>query len=176
MFKDNEQRKKQIEWIKNHKILSSVLGLSVFLLILIGVNSGGSTPSEQAVPGGQQQNKYAFDVPSLIGKNIDEIRVILGTPVDKEMEPTTLQLEMGTKEWSNSFNKDNEELLITYHPVERTVIDFFISKNGKVGSSEDKEELLRVGNLKENNSKYEIEFVKNLRDSSTFTGVKITPN
>ncbi|MCX6803030.1 MAG: hypothetical protein NTY48_00490, partial [Candidatus Diapherotrites archaeon] len=70
-----------------------------------------STTAEQSAP----VPKYKFDVPALVGKSIEEIRGILGEPVDKEFaEPTKDQLSLGTKLWDNTFTKDDRSLLVTF--------------------------------------------------------------
>lgn len=167
LFKGNSSRKK----------VGIVFGIATFVFLsLSGATSSKEPQQSAATQPAQKVNQYVFDVPSLIGKNIDEIRTVLGIPVDKDLtEPTALQLEMGTKEWNNTFKKDGVELLVTYRTTDRKVVDFFISQNGKFNSTKDKESLLGQGNLNEKDSKYRIEFVKMLKDPSSFTGVKITP-
>lgn len=125
----------------------------------------------------EEAKRPIFDIPSLIGKNIDEIRTALGSPADKEMtEPNQAQLQLGTKEWDNTFEKDNKELLVTFNVKERTVIDFFISTDDPSGQTKDKTHLLELGNLSTSSNTYKIEYVKTIKDPSQFTGVKIIPN
>ena len=109
-----------------------------------------------------------FDIPSLIGKSIDEIREIVGKPQDKEPEPTMLQLQIGIDEWSNVFTKDGEELLVTFNPRTRQVIDFFLGGEGKTL-------LMQQGNLADGTPAYRIEPVKQIRNPSKITGIKIVP-
>ncbi len=108
--------------------------------------------------------QFVFDVPSLVGKNIDEVRQVLG-------QPTEAQKSLGGfNEWDNTFKKDNEELLVTFNYQTRKIIDFFIST-----TNQDKNRLLQIGNLKENSPDYKIEYVKAIKDPSKITGVKIIP-
>lgn len=114
---------------------------------------------------------YIFDIPALLGKNIDEIRKILGQPLDNHMtEPTAEQSKLmgGSGEWDNPYKKDDQELLITFNFKTRKVIDYFLS-------GDDKTKLLKVGNLKETDPRYTIEPVKELKNPSAITGVKIVP-
>jgi len=115
--------------------------------------------------------EYVFDVPSLVGKNIDEARSILGEPTDNDKEPTALQSQMGVDEWQNTFEKEGRMLLVTYNPSTRKITDFFLEKS----DTDTKDKLLEVGNLIEQDSRYKVELVKAIRNPSEFTGVKILP-
>lgn len=117
--------------------------------------------------------QYVFDIPTLLGKDVDRVKNALGEPLGKE--PSQQQLSLGIKEWSLTFKNNNQELLVTYNPNTRKVIDFFISTDDPSGKTKDKLHLLEIGNLIENDSRYKIEFVKTITDSSSFTGVKIIP-
>jgi hypothetical protein len=109
-----------------------------------------------------------FDIASLVGKPVDEIREILGKPQDKEPEPTELQLQIGFDEWSNVFTKDGQELLVTFNPRTRQVIDFFLAGENKII-------LIQQGNLVEATLAYTIEPVNAIRNPSEITGIKIIP-
>ena len=61
--------------------------------------------------------KAIFYVPSLMGKNLEEIRKELGTPIDKEIEPSNLQKKMKVDFWDNTFEKAGNTLLITFNPI-----------------------------------------------------------
>jgi hypothetical protein len=77
----------------------------------------------------QETIPVVFDLEKLYGKNIDEIRSILGNPIDgNHIEPTKQQINLGMAEdgWDNTFEKDGYDLLITYDVSTRNVIDFFI--------------------------------------------------
>lgn len=131
-------------------------------------------PKQQIVKEKQQIiPKYVFDVPSLVGKNIDEVKAVLGSPADKE--PTQQQMSLGIDEWSLTFKKDGKELLVTYNPKTKKIIDFFISTDDPSGKTKDRNHLMELGNLKETDPKYKLEFVKAIKDSSTYTGVKVIP-
>jgi hypothetical protein len=119
---------------------------------------------------------YTFDVPSLVGKNIDEIRTVLGKPKDGELtEPNQAQLDLGVDEWDNTFEKNGKELLVTYKVKSRKVVDFFISTDDSSGKTKDETHLLEMGNLKENDSRYTIKFVEAINKPGEYTGVTATP-
>ena len=156
--------------------LSLILtGGFILFIILAGVTTPKTDkPSAEqtattAPPTATPAPSYSFDVPSLIGKNVDEIRQVLGAPIDQDLaEPSAEQRNLGVDEWDNSFRKDGHEILVTFNPNTRKVIDYFLS-----GDVRDK--LLEIGNLKSSDSKYNIESVKSFKDSSAITGIKITP-
>jgi len=161
-----------------------ITGLTAILIaaMFIGCGSGTTTTtkspsaSPKATPRTQvstiaspkEPAPIIFDIPSLVGKSIDEIREILGKPQDKEPEPTELQLQIGIDEWSNVFSKDGQELVVTFNPRTRRVTDFFL-----VG--EDETILMQLGNLAKGTPAYRIEPVKQIRNPSKITGIKIIP-
>jgi hypothetical protein len=132
-----------------------------------------TTQSESHLQGAhpRMEIKVLFDIPSLLGKSINEIRSILGEPADNQKEPTDLQLQTGFDEWSNVFvhqSQSQEELLVTFDPRTRVVKDFFIGGN-------DRNLLVQQANLSEENSAYRIEIVKAFGTPTEITGIKIVP-
>ena len=119
--------------------------------------------------------KMVFDVPSLIGKNIDEIRQVIGMPSDGEqIEPTKQQMKMSFEYWDNSFEKDGKTLLITFNPQNRKVKEFFISTNDPSGATEDYSDLLLICNVTKNSPEYRVEPVPSISNNKQFTGIIIT--
>jgi len=116
---------------------------------------------------------YVFDMPTLIDKDLEELETILGEP--RGLNPTEQQISLGIKEWEKVFIKDGKELLVTYKILNNEIIDFFISTDNPSGITQDKEHLLELGNLKENDEKYSLEFVKAIKNPSYFTGIKVIP-
>jgi hypothetical protein len=151
--------------------------LLIIFLGLIGKNAPSEQPKSQTEVKEQKETKLAFvfDVPSLVGKNVDEIKKDLNSYKKKPLEPTSDQIKLGVKEWEVEFEKDGKSLLVTYDIATKRIKDFFISSDDPSGKTKDKSHLLELGNLKENDSRYKIEFVKTLKDPSSFTGVKIIP-
>lgn len=160
----------------------------VLSFVLIGIlSSFGSQPTtttdtakttpEPAKVVEKTKEATVFDVPALLGKNIDEVRVVLGVPDDKKSgmdEPNAQQLALGTDSWDNTFTKGNDYILVTFDPTTRKVIDYFLSGNGG-DSGENKQHLIEIGNLSESDSKYKIVAVKMLKDPSKITGITVTP-
>lgn len=120
-----------------------------------------ATSSPEPVP---QVPQFTFDVPSLIGKNIDEVKSALGTP-NNFKEPTKQQLAI-TDEWYMEYIKDDNSLLITYDLKTKVVTDFFIEGT-------DKSKVLTTGNLKEKADDYDVRFVNSIKNANEITGVKI---
>jgi len=146
-----------------------------FIAVVVLLTSCGSSNSTELtsaiIP--KATVKAVFDVPSLIGKNIDEIRKVLGKPSDKEIEPTKLQMKMKFDSWDNSFEKNEHTLLVTFNPQNRQVIDFFIGTKDPNGSTSDYSELVQISNVVSDNSKYSVEPVPTLKDNTKYTGIKI---
>ncbi|MEK7143047.1 MAG: hypothetical protein AAB785_02455 [Patescibacteria group bacterium] len=171
---------------KGLKIGLGCCGGSVVLLVVLvvialkGVQTAlkptptpSTTQNTTITPTTTPAPKYIYDIPALIGKNIDEIRAILGEPVDKELtEPTQEQISLGAKEWDNTFKKDDFDLLVTFNISSRKIVDFFVDTSSKYP---DKNKLMEVTNTKENANNYTIESVKELKNSSNITGIKIIP-
>ena len=107
-----------------------------------------------------------FDIPSLVGKSIDEVEKALGAPKNSSV-PNKEQVALGIKEGSEGFEKDGFRVLVTYDIKTKEVLDFFLD-------GEDKGKLLAQGNLQEKSDAYVIDPVENLTDKSKITGVIIT--
>lgn len=163
-----------------------ILIFVVLPVVFIGIvgSIGSSLPKDTTQPtqtvteaptATEQPLQYTFDVPSLMGKTIDEIKIVLQPYMTKSLEPTDAQIKAGVKDWDVGFTKDGKELLVNYDIASKKVNNFFISTDDKSGKTKDKSHLLELGNLKENDSRYTIEFVKVFIDPNSFTGVKITP-
>lgn len=157
------------------KILIKSAQIIASLIILSSCNSSSSTEQTTAKTSITKTDiKTVFDVPSLIGKNIDEVRKILGKPTDKEIDPSKAQLKMDLDSWDNNFEKDGYSLLVTYNPQNRKVIDFFISTKDPSGITSDYSDLLKVCNITNDNTKYTVEPVPTIKDDTKYTGIKIT--
>lgn len=166
------------KWVK-------VVVTGIFVAIIISgvvndskkevVNAPSVAPVAQTKTQNQQTQtvNYAFDIPSLVGKDIDGVEVTLGKP--KDGEPTAQQLRLGVKEWNKTFIKNGKELLVTYTVADRKIVDFFISTDDPSGKTTNTAHLLELGNLKQYTSSYLVDFVKTIKDPGAYTGVKITP-
>ena len=156
--------------------------IAIFIFFGIGILGNliddTETPPATKAPVQQtvKQVSVVFDLEPLYGKNIDEIRTILGNPTDGDgmIEPSGQMLELGTKEWSNTFEKGGRELLVTFNVASREIIDFFISTDDPSGKTKDTSTLAKMLNV-ENSTNYTIEPVKVLVDPSSYTGIKAVP-
>lgn len=145
-----------------------VLTVAVISSCLAALSACQSRDAARTTPA-QPAAEIAFDIPALVGKSIDQIRQVCGAPQDKKPEPGKQQLALGIDEWDNTFSKDGQDLLVTYDPRTRRVIDFFLE-----GS--DEALLMQRGNLVRNSTTYRVEPVRALADPSNITGLKVTPN
>lgn len=154
---------KKKNWFMKHKILTIILALVVFSIFKGAAESGKAArvSENQSIT----EIETVFDIPTLVGKNVDEIIAIIGQPKENSL-PTEEQSKL-TNEWSIEFDKDGQTLLVEYNLKTKVVKDLFIS-------GDNKDELLKIGNLKENNPKYSLEFVKQQTDPTKITGVTIT--
>ena len=154
---------KKKNWFMKHKILTIILALVVFSIFKGAAESGKAARVSENQP--KTEMKTVFDIPSLVGKNADEIISIIGQPRENSL-PTEEQSKL-TSEWSIEFDKEGQILLVEYNLKTKVVKDLFIS-------GDNKEDLLKIGNLKENADNYALNFVKQQNDPTKITGVIIT--
>ncbi|MFZ1735709.1 MAG: hypothetical protein WAU31_02125 [Candidatus Moraniibacteriota bacterium] len=156
------------------KIALTIMTLILFMIIVGVIDSiiNSNTPptsttvatTTPAAPAKEVKN--VFDIPSLLGKNVDGIKKVLGTPTI-DTEPTKKQLSMGITDWEKSYNKDGENLLVSYDAKTRKVKDFFVSGT-------DRNDLLIIGGVKEDAQNYTVSFVKAIVDSTKITGMTVS--
>ena len=187
-----EQKKKKLLKIENneHKKIENItvinkqekpwykkwwaIALFIFigLIIIANISNNSNEPNTSNTETTQNQVAIVFDLEKLYGKNIEEIRSILGNPTDWDyIEPTQQQVSLGTKEWDNTFEKDGYILLVTYNISTRSITDFFLSANNN--DNNNRVMLMQIGNLRDNANNYSIEEVKALSNPSKITGIKI---
>ena len=150
-----------------------IIGFILLLVFLPNTSKNGEKKSQSNNTPQTTTQSYIFDMPILIDKNLEELETILGEP--RGSNPTEQQISLGIKEWEKIFIKDGEELLVTYKISSNKIIDFFISTDDPSGMTQNKKHLLELGNLKENDEKYSLEFVKAIKNPNYFTGIKIIP-
>lgn len=169
--------KEKLPKSKGKKVATGFLCLLIIFIFISIFNTNSIEPKQEQKLTQFQKEKIVvvFDVEALYGKNIDEIRAVLGEPTDGEYtNPTAQQLALGTKEWSNSFKKDKYELLVTYDVASKKVIDFFVETDDPSGATKDTKKLEKILNV-ENSTNFTIEPVKALKDPSVYTGIKVVP-
>lgn len=101
--------------------------------------------------GKQKSYEGTFDVPSFIGKNIDEVRRILGKPLENPPDPLKPQKIL----FQNLYNKEGQTLLIYFDSNTRKIESFHIVSS--IGYDSVKT-VLKIGNLDfKNTNEYWIE-------------------
>jgi len=108
---------------------------------------------------------FTYDIPALIGKNIDQADKELGVTIGSTPEPPNNQSEPGGTKWHRIYMEDKHALIINFNAFTREVISYVLE-------GDNKETLLEVGNLSENDAKYKIE---QLNDEIGMLGIKIIP-
>jgi hypothetical protein len=115
-----------------------------------------------------------FDVPSLIGLNISQVKAKLGAPSEFD-DPAKMPATAIITELNMSWEKQGRNLLATYQPSNGRVVDFFIATNDATGATPDVTDIYPIGNLSEGDSRYSLKPVQ-AGNSGKFTGIIITPN
>jgi len=130
-----------------------VIAIAVVIILIVGVlffSQKNETPN----------SVFIYDIPALIGKNIDQADKELPVVINKESESSS-----GGAERHRIYMIDKQILIISFNFNTREVIDFVLD-------GDNKEKLLEAGNLKENDAKYKVE---QLDDEIGMLGIKITP-
>ena len=119
--------------------------------------------------GGSSDDGPAFDVPALLGKNIDEVTTILGAPsAESKSESGAPQ-----RVWS----KDDKTLTVTWKPSSKRVLDLTLIARADENAlrDEDKAKLLPVGQLLENDARYSLEWIEAKERPLFYVGARVVP-
>lgn len=160
-----EELKKEVEeynnrpWYKKHPVATGLLvmmGAGLVLTTFVSRFSDGVSGTNQSE---NREIKQVFDVPSLVGKSLDEIKRTMGAPVEVT-QPTKLQLQHGTAgEEYIAWEKDGIRLTVFYEYKTKKINDFFV-RPSSAGGTRDKALLLGSGGLKEDDPRYTVKFVE----------------
>jgi len=118
---------------------------------------------------GARDDGPAFDVPALLGKNIDEVSAILGAPsADNPNESGAPQ-----RVW----DKGGKTLTVTWKPSSKRVVDFALIARADENalSEEEKAKLLSVGQLPENDARYSLEWIEAKERPLFYVGARVVP-
>jgi hypothetical protein len=115
------------------------------------------------------QQAPIFDLPKLAGKNIIQIKKILGKP-KSETKPTKLQISVGVT-GDLDYKKNGFNLDVQYDAKTNEVVDYFISSENPKA---DYKIYIKACNLL-NPGKYTLKPVPLIKDPNLYTGVIITP-
>lgn len=116
--------------------------------------------------------KAVFDIPSLVGKDLKQLREILGTP-SYDKEPTAQQVAI-IDTWEKTWTREGYDLMVTYNIKNKKVVDLFLGADTDATYAifENTNNILKVGNLQSNATEYSVEFVKVIKGSG-YTGAII---
>ncbi len=125
---------------------------------------------QQAVAEVPPQPKPSFDIPSLFGKNITQIRAALGGKPKDAATPSKSELQAANYEWDETYQNGDISLDVTYDYKTLAVKNFFITSTDAVA---DKSVLGIAGNFNIAGADYRVKFVPEINDASKFTGAFI---
>jgi hypothetical protein len=123
--------------------------------------------------GKRQGSSPAFDVPSLLGKDMDQVKASLSTPATTATRGSAESAETG----SQAFRRDDQILTVTYKKSNKRITSFQIGTEGDslVLKEDKKNELLDLGRLKADDPRYSLEFVEAAAKPFSYIGVKVIP-
>lgn len=168
------------------KILTILLVLIIVIaLIMAGIyfarnyfHTGSSSPTRNSATVSKinyPKTQY-FDVPVLVGHSIDEIENAIGKPIDQgPMKKQLSSIKQNPPTWVHIFRNGKYEMDVTYNVKSKKATSFFIPSDDPSGVTKDREHLLKLGNVQENNPHYGVVFVKSADDPTEFTGISIFP-
>jgi hypothetical protein len=116
----------------------------------------------------------AYDVSSLVGLSLTELRTKLGTP-SYDTEPTAQQLALGGIDtWEKSWDVGEYSIMATYDIKTKEITDLFFGADTDAAFKqfEDTNNILAAGNLSTSDPKYSVEFVK-AKNGPGYTGAVI---
>jgi hypothetical protein len=151
----------------------AIIFLIIFVIIVIAQLKKNSNNANTIKPSLSEENFVTiFDFEALYGKNVDEIKSILGTP-SSDTEPTDEQKQF-VKEWEKFWQIDGYELLVTYNITSRRIVDYFVPTNDLSGATKDLRKLEALVGAK-NLVNFTVLPVKALKDPTKYTGIRVIP-
>ena len=124
--------------------------------------------AQQTSSASRVRTPMIFDVPSLIGMTVSEVKTALGKPTE-----TSKRINADDHDAYILYTRDGQDLMVSYDYGSNIVRDFFLSTDDSSGKTQDTTRLMDRANLSDGDARYRVEFVKVLNDSSSYTGVKI---
>lgn len=158
----------------NFSISAPLKIVLLFGIIMMGgyLISQGDDTEPAAVT--ETRPSVAYDVPSLVGLSLAEIREKLGTP-SYDTEPTERQLSLGGIDtWEKSWDLGEYSLMATYDFKTKKVVDLFFGADTDAAFEQFKDtaNILAAGGLSTSDPKYSVEFVK-AKNAPGYTGAII---
>jgi hypothetical protein len=139
--------------------------------------SRSSVGTALALAVGKQVNgRYTGEMDENLAEQVrsggmSDIEEQLGQPLEEQ--PATFSADVKT--WRKTYQAEKNEIVVTYDVKTNQPVSFFIATDDPSGKTNDKERLLKLGELSENNPQYDVVFVKTAEDPNYFTGVKVIP-
>lgn len=161
LYRKNNSLPQQTKHIITAAVAVVFLGAGAFVLL-----SGDNEPAPQPVVSAPAQQapkiEMAFDVPSLLDKNLSQLTAELGTP-DENSEPTATYRQFSdVRTWDKAWYRNGYSLNATYNIDNGKVVDLFVGTHTDAAlvTFRDTANILTVGNLTTNDQRYSVEFVK----------------
>lgn len=115
----------------------------------------------------QKPPQVTFDIPALIGKNIDEVRKVLGKPLYHPIEPSNPKEETFT----NEFDKNGEYLSFYFNTKSRRISQIILISSEEYDNIKG---VMKIGNLTlTHTDDYDIESFNPFASTPPFNGIRI---
>lgn len=153
----------------------AIVGILALLLVVSVFMSWRSDPKNGQVKYGsvESQALQVFDVPALVGKDINGVQSILGTP---SADDSSHVWPNGNDEHIKTWTRHKVDLIVSFHSQTGQIIDFFLATDDPSGATKDAGRLYAQGNITESDPRYRIDIRSSRPDEELYTGVKIIPN
>jgi len=148
------------------------------LLAILGLAActGRSTVSEKRVSTVEPPRNMPvpFDVTTLLGRNIDQVRRKLGSPLESHTQalgPEPAAAKKNTLEgenWNNTFQKNGTTFIVSFSARTRKVHDIIVLGNNE-------EELMRRSKLTLTDLNYIVVPVLNPQNTNEVLGIRMIP-
>lgn len=151
-------------WYKKWWAIILFIFFGIIVIASLGDNSNDSniTTSLQQQTEAPEEIVAVFDLEVIYGKNLDEIKTILGTPDYDNEPPATYVQYSDIRTWDKTWNKSGYSLSATYNIDTKEIIELFLGSDSDASLIvfRDTNNILKVGNLSANSDQYSIEFIK----------------
>ena len=116
----------------------------------------------------------AFDVPALLGMNVNQIaKPLTGQTIRPDHDRTPRDLPTGATEAIYTYWHDTTALVVSYNPATLKVSNFFLKT--KHGLISDYTTLLKLANVSQYDKRMSIEPMASVNNPRLYTGVKLVP-
>jgi len=152
-------------------------GAVILFFVLFGITAPDLQENNLSIEE-KEEIEAIFNFESLYGKNIDEIKNILGEPIwDKEPEDVQVNIKSEdqlSKEWAKTWEKNGYKLTASYHVASREIIDFFVETDDPSGSTKNIKKLEEIIGAKKLIN-FTTQPVKVINNPNAYTGIMIIP-